>query len=782
MFCGDVLVKSVPRVRAASAPAKCVPPSALVPERVSTHARAMAPTWKEVIEWATRAVLRLFDRETFLALAGETPSAQSLETAVSSIPFVPGNPYPWTGAVLGEICKHLDEPGVDVPETASKARVLWIGDSGTKIYRTTPGGKTKSRAPVAEIEEAFPNVKLSIHGLSGFTPKDLTTRVESEDPEAWDLVVLSTYLNGVLKGTKWAGQPAELEGDFRRMGTVLKKFKRVVVICGGAADVWHYDPNWDLMVENMREILRQEGIPSITGEAFWREVLMYRDEVHAASGPEATAAWQRQFGTVLHGAYALRPQLLQLQFGEDPSASSSQAPPRGVMAETATPAPTDIPVVALSAEAEEAAMRHEEDVPESEQPKEEPAMPVIASSSSSAMGALIEVPVSTIAAVPRSSTMPLNAWQEKSVSKHLTYVLRHRPEVAGLCLDSIGRAEFDMVFSYVKEYFENLSLTPEILVEIMVRDKKNRYRMWFDERGVEGETPTFLPKLVAATQGHSERVGVVLTEAASKLSGTDLPPVIVHGTSVWALMRIVNEGIVPGGTRNVKRDTHFATKLLSDPSLKAGIRHNPEVSLFIDRGRLARAIDEEQFEVFQTAAETLLTRMTVPFAWVKRVTRTIDGMNIFQAPDRYPDAVHIPRREWWRCSRCGTWLPQGFVLCADLFNCGYAVDWRALERELSLVPRWKRESLIGSKYGDINVSTMKGLGKRSFKPPPTKQRGGNTDLKERVKRAKKMGFRGHADRYDKDVEYKYLCDLTNVDRNLKYSTGIWVEPQEQQGS
>ena len=124
MFCGDVLVKSVPRVRAASALAKCVPPSALVPERVSTHARAMAPTWKEVIEWATRAVLRLFDRETFLALAGETPSAQSLETAVSSIPFVPGNPYPWTGAVLGEICKHLDEPRVDVPETASKARVL----------------------------------------------------------------------------------------------------------------------------------------------------------------------------------------------------------------------------------------------------------------------------------------------------------------------------------------------------------------------------------------------------------------------------------------------------------------------------------------------------------------------------------------------------------------------------------------------------------------------------------------------------------------------------------
>ena len=199
MFCGDVFAKSIPRVRAAPARLSCVPPSALVPERVSTHARAMAPTWKNVIEWATRAVLRLFDRDTYLALAGETPGVQSLETAVSSIPFVPGNPYPWTSAVLGEISNHLDEPGVDVPETASKAKVLWIGDSGTRIYKTTEAGRTKSRVPVAEIKEAFPLVELSIHGLSGFTPKDLAARVEKEDPGAWDLVVLSTYLNGILK-------------------------------------------------------------------------------------------------------------------------------------------------------------------------------------------------------------------------------------------------------------------------------------------------------------------------------------------------------------------------------------------------------------------------------------------------------------------------------------------------------------------------------------------------------------------------------------------------------
>lgn len=272
------------------------------------------------------------------------------------------------------------------------------------------------------------------------------------------------------------------------MGNVLKKFKRVVVICGGAADVWHYDPHWDLTVANMREVLRQEGIPSVTGEPFWREVIMYRDEVHAASGPEATSAWQRQFGTVLYGAYAIRPQLLQLQFGENPSASSSTAP-LGVVAETPAPAATDVPVVALSAEALEAAAKLEEDVLDCEQPMEELAAPVVAPSSSSGMGALIEVPASALAAAPRSRTVPLNRWQVRSVSGKLTYILRHRPEVAGLRLDNIGRAEFNSVTSYIRGYFETLNLTPEDLIGIMAHDDKGRFRLWFDERDVEGETP-----------------------------------------------------------------------------------------------------------------------------------------------------------------------------------------------------------------------------------------------------------------------------------------------------
>jgi len=55
-------------------------------------------------------------------------------------------------------------------------------------------------------------------------------------------------------------------------------------------------------------------------------------------------------------------------------------------------------------------------------------------------------------------------------------------------------------------------------------------------------------------------------------------------------------------------------------------------------------------------------------------------------------------------------------------------------------------------------------------------------MKNRVKRAIKLGYRGHADRYDKDGEYRYMCELTYVDRNLKFTTGAWVEPQEQQES
>ena len=47
-----------------------------------------------------------------------------------------------------------------------------------------------------------------------------------------------------------------------------------------------------------------------------------------------------------------------------------------------------------------------------------------------------------------------------------------------------------------------------------------------------------------------------------------------------------------------------------------------------------------------------------------------------------------------------------------------------------------------------------------------------------MKRAIKLGFRGHAHRFDKDVEYAYNCGLSKVPRLLFFDSGNPVAPEE----
>ena len=104
-----------------------------------------------------------------------------------------------------------------------------------------------------------------MQGMSGGTPAQIAEQIERlGPPEKWDVTIMSTFLNGV-DGKKWKGEPAGLEGDFRRIGKMLSRHKRPLVIVGGSADVWHYDIAWGVTVEKMRGILAECGVPSITG-------------------------------------------------------------------------------------------------------------------------------------------------------------------------------------------------------------------------------------------------------------------------------------------------------------------------------------------------------------------------------------------------------------------------------------------------------------------------------------------------------------------------------------
>lgn len=105
-------------------------------------------------------------------------------------------------------------------------------------------------------------------------------------------------------------------------------------------------------------------------------------------------------------------------------------------------------------------------------------------------------------------------------SKFLSFILRHRPEAAGLKLDTDGWAE-------IAEIIANTDITVDVLYEIVRTDSKGRYSL------NEGLTK------IRANQGHSTNMVDLKFKQA-------VPPIVLfHGTATHAVPDILKQGLVP---------------------------------------------------------------------------------------------------------------------------------------------------------------------------------------------------------------------------------------------
>ena len=94
--------------------------------------------------------------------------------------------------------------------------------------------------------------------------------------------------------------------------------------------------------------------------------------------------------------------------------------------------------------------------------------------------------------------MKLNEKQQKSVSKFLSLILRHRPEQIGITLDKNGWVDIDILLAqanHPKHNFTGVALTYDTLMEIVETNDKKRFTV--SEDG----------KRIRAAQGHSTKTG-----------------------------------------------------------------------------------------------------------------------------------------------------------------------------------------------------------------------------------------------------------------------------------
>jgi putative RNA 2'-phosphotransferase len=147
------------------------------------------------------------------------------------------------------------------------------------------------------------------------------------------------------------------------------------------------------------------------------------------------------------------------------------------------------------------------------------------------------------------------------VSKFLSLILRHKPEVIGLELDESGWADIDTLIQLVNQ--NGRQLTRSLLSQVVADNDKQRFILSEDGNRIR------------ANQGHSIRVEL-------GLQPTEPPDCLYHGTASRFLESIQAQGLLPGKRQYVHLSPDIETAIM------VGKRHGRPVVLSVRAAELHR--------------------------------------------------------------------------------------------------------------------------------------------------------------------------------------------------
>jgi putative RNA 2'-phosphotransferase len=156
------------------------------------------------------------------------------------------------------------------------------------------------------------------------------------------------------------------------------------------------------------------------------------------------------------------------------------------------------------------------------------------------------------------------------VSKFLSLVLRHRPELAGLTLGQAGWVNVDDLLAGCAS--KDVAITRAELDEVVEKNSKKRFA--FDESGT----------MIRASQGHSVDVDLELEPA-------EPPDVLYHGTAETIGATIRREGL----KKMRRHHVHLSADL--ETARVVGARHGKPLVFRVD----AKAMHEKGFIFYRSA-------------------------------------------------------------------------------------------------------------------------------------------------------------------------------------
>jgi RNA:NAD 2'-phosphotransferase (TPT1/KptA family)/predicted DNA-binding transcriptional regulator YafY len=176
--------------------------------------------------------------------------------------------------------------------------------------------------------------------------------------------------------------------------------------------------------------------------------------------------------------------------------------------------------------------------------------------------------------------LPLNAMltekQNTTISKFLSLVLRHQPELIGIELDDQGWIATDQLLKQANAHGKHL--TPEALQYVVETNAKKRFA--FDESG----------KKIRASQGHSVDIDLGYQPQTP-------PEILYHGTGSQSVEAILATGL----QKRDRQHVHLSHEV--ETATKVGSRHGQPVVFEV----LALQLHEQGHQFFLSANGVWLT-------------------------------------------------------------------------------------------------------------------------------------------------------------------------------
>lgn len=162
----------------------------------------------------------------------------------------------------------------------------------------------------------------------------------------------------------------------------------------------------------------------------------------------------------------------------------------------------------------------------------------------------------------------MNTKQLKSISKRLSFILRHRPDSVGLTLEPGGWVSVTALLAALSN--NGTFVTPATLEEVVSDNDKQRFEFSADRSQIR------------ARQGHSAEVDLQYEAAIP-------PDLLFHGTATRFLESIFAQGLIKGNRHHVHLSINHETMI------QVGKRHGQPTVLEIDAKQMV--IDGHQFFV-----------------------------------------------------------------------------------------------------------------------------------------------------------------------------------------